>query len=68
MPESIINLLIGLVGTGGSSTRIAALTALGEGAPATQEVIACLENAARRGGVDTRTAAIAALGRLFRSS
>lgn len=68
MPQNIITLLIGLVGTGGSSTRIAAITALGEGAPVTQEVIACLENAANHGGADTRVAAISALGRLFRRS
>ncbi|MDU6227924.1 MAG: HEAT repeat domain-containing protein [Enterobacter asburiae] len=68
MPQYIIDLLIGLVGTGGSSTRIAALTALGEGAPATQEVIDCLQRATEHGGADTRAAAISALGKLFSKS
>ncbi|ENO7474968.1 TPA: HEAT repeat domain-containing protein [Citrobacter amalonaticus] len=65
MPQEIIDLLIGLVNTGGSSTRIAALNALGEGAPATDDVINCLRRAAEHGGADTRAAAITSLGKIY---
>ncbi|HID6520259.1 TPA: hypothetical protein ACXG25_002682 [Klebsiella aerogenes] len=66
MTQDIIDLLIRNVESGGASTRMAALKALGEGAPATNEVIACLKKAAEEGGSDTRCAALSALGRIFR--
>ncbi|HCD3924308.1 MULTISPECIES: hypothetical protein [unclassified Raoultella] len=66
MTQDIIDLLIRNVESGGASTRVAALKALGEGAPATNEVITCLKKAAEEGGSDTRCAALTALGRIFR--
>ncbi|WP_447333625.1 hypothetical protein [Klebsiella quasipneumoniae] len=68
MTQDIIDLLIHNAGYGGASTRIAALKALGEGAPATNEVIVCLKKAAEEGGSDTRSAALYALGRIYRKS
>lgn len=65
MTQDIIDLLIRNVQSGGTSTRVAALKALGEGAPATEEVINCLKDAVDQGGTDTRCAALFALGRIF---
>lgn len=66
MTQDVIDLLIRNVQSGGATTRVAALNALDEGAPATTEVINCLKEAVEQGGADTRSAALFALGRIFR--
>lgn len=66
MTQDIIDLLISNTQSGGATTRVAALKALGEGAPATEKVIKCLKEATEEGGADTRSAALLALGRIFR--
>ncbi|WP_275262413.1 HEAT repeat domain-containing protein [Citrobacter braakii] len=66
MPPAIVNLLIGLIETAGNETRIAAIKALGEGAPATPAVISCLQGVVENGGSESRVAAVYALGRIYR--
>lgn len=67
MTQDIVELLIRNVESGGLSTKIAAIKALGEGAPATEEVINCLKKTVEQGGNDARCAALFALGRIFRN-
>lgn len=66
MTPNIINLLIELASTGADATRAAALYALGEGAPPTDDVISTLTRATSFGSIATREAAIKALGRIHR--
>ncbi|HHT0069943.1 TPA: hypothetical protein ACTW88_002139 [Raoultella ornithinolytica] len=67
MTQDIIDLLIHNAETGSQNTKMAAIKALGEGAPKTTQVIDCLKNAVENGGSDIRCAALVALGRLFRN-